>query len=38
MGIVSLILFFAGGIFLLRKVDVDKGIREAGNDRVTRDS
>jgi UMF1 family MFS transporter len=38
MGIVSLILFFSGGIFLLRKVDVDKGIREAGNDRVTRDS
>lgn len=38
MGIVSLILFFAGGIFLLRKVDVDKGIREAGNDDVTRNS
>ncbi|MDD2516697.1 MAG: MFS transporter, partial [Synergistales bacterium] len=32
MGIVSLILFFAGGIFLLRKGDVDKGMNEAGND------
>ncbi len=37
-GIVSLILFFAGGIFLLRKVDVEKGKREAGNEHVTRNA
>lgn len=31
LGIASLVIFFAGGIFLLQKVDVEKGIAEAEN-------
>lgn len=31
LGIASLVVFFAGGIFLLQKVDIEKGIEKAGN-------
>ncbi len=31
LGISSLVLFFGGGIYLLQKVDVEKGIEKAGN-------